>query len=326
MIVVCPSCAAYYGVDREAFGLYARVVRCSACDHEWEAVPGDYEPADVNPAAELRGDRLDEGPVAAGLFDGAPAREDASDTSYDQDLGVPTEVTQRPAADGSEEGSWQNATIPDAGLRADDLQADAGGERVSEPDSAPQEAIVFLESDNESSLTSEAAIASEDRPPPPADAGDPAPSPSRRRLFMATGGAAALLVSLVVLIAAERPIIRAWPGAAAVYSIFGLAPAPPGAGLDIQDVSSSREWSGTEDVLIVAGIVANVAAGPRELPPLRVTLFDADQSEVQAVVVQPVKATLVEGERVPFVARIPNPGMAARRVVVSFQLPAAGHG
>jgi predicted Zn finger-like uncharacterized protein len=323
MIVVCPSCAAYYGVDREAFGLYARVVRCSACGHEWEAIPGDYEPADLKRTGELRADRLDEGPVAAGLFDGAPTREDASDTSYDQGLGVPTEATQRPA-DESEEGSWQNTT-PDAGLRPDDLQSDAGGERISEQDPGPQEAIAFSESENETLLTSEAAIAAEDRPPPPAAVDDPAPPPSRHRLFMAAGAAAALLVCLVVLIAAERPITRAWPGAAAVYSLFGLAPAPPGAGLDIRDVSSSREWSGSEDVLIVAGTVANVAAGPRELPPLRVTLFDADRSEVQAVVVQPVKATLLEGESVPFVARIPHPAMAARRVVVSFQPPSAGH-
>ena len=326
MIVVCPSCAAYYGVDREAFGLYARAVRCSACDHEWEAVPGDYEAADISRTAELRADRPDEGPVAAGLLDGAPAREDASDTSYDQDLDVPTEATQRPAAVESEEGSWENTAIPDPGLRAGDPQSDAAGELVREPDTGPQEAVAFSEWENESLLTSEAAVVAEDRPPPPADASDPAPPTARHRLFMAAGAAAALLVCLVVLIAAERPITRAWPGAAAVYSLFGLAPAPPGAGLDIRDVSSSREWSGSEDVLIVAGTVANVAAGPRELPPLRVTLFDADRSEVQAVVVQPVKETLVEGESVPFVARIPHPAMTARRAVVTFQPPSAGHG
>src|SRR5574338_1111771 len=51
MIVVCPGCTAHYGIDREAFGLNARLVRCSACDYEWEAAPGELEASDLDAAA-----------------------------------------------------------------------------------------------------------------------------------------------------------------------------------------------------------------------------------------------------------------------------------
>ncbi len=323
MIVVCPSCAAHYAIDRDEFGPSARTVRCSACHHEWEAVPDEYGAAEGDPAISASlSDRAEEEAVA-GLSD-APSQADVSDDiSPDQVVAAAGPTQQLSGDQPADDALEDQIIIPDGGMPPDP------GERLAEPDPSPQETLAFSEPEAGPPLMGETATAVHDSqfPPPHAadfgDYDDASVPPGRRLRFLviAAGSAAALVLFLVVLIAAERPIIRALPGAAAAYSVFGLAPAPPGAGLDIRDVSSSREWSGTEDVLIVAGTVANVATGPRGLPPLRVTLFDTDHAEVQAVLVQPVKATLAEGESVPFVARIANPAIAARRAVVSFQLP-----
>jgi predicted Zn finger-like uncharacterized protein len=323
MIVVCPGCAAHYGIDREAFGLNARIVRCSACDYEWEAAVAEFEPADLDQASGLLAETAEGGAVSRPTDDVGHQEDASGDTLFDQVVGAPADAPRSPAAAELEERAWQDTVFPDGGLRSDAPGSNMGGERDTEPDFAP-EAVVFSEPGDDSSAASGAASAEE--PPPSPDAGYGSPARRRGRLLMAAGGAVALVLAMGVLVVAQGPISSALPGAAAIYSTFGLAPAPLGAGLDIRDVSSSREWSGTADVLVVAGTVANVATGTRGLPALRVTLFDADRSEIQTVVVQPVKTTLAEGESVPFVARIPNPAVAARRVVVSFQIPSAEHG
>ncbi|MFO1152276.1 MAG: zinc-ribbon domain-containing protein [Rhodospirillales bacterium] len=331
MIVVCPNCAAHYGIARDTFGQNARIVRCSACDFEWEAAPGDVEASDVDQAAEAS--PVDDGEQGAITPDIDESRfgEGLGDTTFDEMR--PAELEQTVAAVEPVAPAWKGGISPAAGELSDREERGFDDERANEPDLAIEEAVEFSDLDVDSAAMSEpidiAAEVEDDSSLPVRDADDSVPAqPKRpkRRLLMATGGAAALALSLGILVAAEGPIIRAFPGAAGVYSLFGLAPAPPGAGLDIRDVSSSREWSGSEDVLIVAGTVANVATGPRGLPPLRVTLFDGDRSEIQAVVVQPAKPTLAEGESVPFMARIPSPAVSARRVVVSFQLSAAEHG
>lgn len=322
MIVVCPSCAAHYEIDREVFGLSARVVHCSACDHEWEAVPGELEPV----AAEDDG-AWDEGQAGGGSTGGASGLTESGDllgVSHDRLSGL-SESVPIFSDDGPEP---EKNGRGNGGFPADESPSAATGE----VDFPPQEALVFSEADEGGPALPEGAGAAGEEWPSPAvdDDGETAPPPpperSRRLKMVTAAAAAAVVLAVIVLIAAAGPISHALPGAAAIYSNFGLAAAPPGAGLDIRDVTSSREWTGSEDVLVVAGTVANVATGPRGLPPLRVTLFDADRSEVQAVVVQPGRPTLAEGESIPFVARIPSPAITARRAVVSFQPAVAERG
>lgn len=325
MIIVCPGCAAHYGIEREAFGPSARLVRCSACGYEWEAAPVRFEPAEDDPSDGAWSAEIAEEFPATGSADGAgDGGELADETALGGEFGALAEMSQPLATDGPAETDWQDSTVAENRAQSDRLAREFGGEQSDQRDLAPPQAAAFSEPNDDESLTPATAVAEE--LPPVADEGDRPPARPRRGLLMAAGAAATLGLALIVLIAAEGPISRALPGAAAVYSIFGLAPAPPGAGLEFRDVSSSREWSGSEDVLIIAGTVANVAAGARGLPPLRVALFDADRSELQAVVVQPLKPTLAEGEAVPFVARIPSPAITARRVVISFEIPSPGHG
>jgi Protein of unknown function (DUF3426). len=177
--------------------------------------------------------------------------------------------------------------------------------------------------------------ATEADPPAPTNQSPPAPRPDaeaeakkrvrRRRLIVAGATAATLMLCLGGLVALQKPITRAIPGMAALYHLFGLAPAPPGADLDIAEVTSSREWESGEDLLIVTGMVTNTAEEPRAIPPLRVTLFDAADRQVQETIVEPEKPVLAPSERVRFNARIANPASTARRMIVSFDTSAAGN-
>lgn len=158
-----------------------------------------------------------------------------------------------------------------------------------------------------------------------ANAGEDAPPPRlallrrQKTAVLAAGAvAAALLLSVGLLAASRGPIMAAFPGAAGFYGAFGLAPTDGFAeGLEIRGVSSTRSWSDGEQILTVAGDLANVAEQPRNLPMVRVVLVDGSDAEVQEVVVLPPGETLPVGETIRFEARINNPADTAERIKVS---------
>ena len=128
----------------------------------------------------------------------------------------------------------------------------------------------------------------------------------------------AVLVALAGLILAREPIVAAVPGAAKLYAMVGLAGEELGAGLDIRDVISAREPAGDGEALVIEGVIANTADAPRDLPLIRVALFDADNEEIQFVTVSPDQPALPPGETVGFTARLDNPAATARRIKVTF--------
>ncbi|MGF1639451.1 MAG: DUF3426 domain-containing protein [Rhodospirillales bacterium] len=148
------------------------------------------------------------------------------------------------------------------------------------------------------------------------------PPPARRRAVsggaiaaLAVGGA--LLLAAVLMFARES-IVAALPAAAGVYAALGLGADAVGEGLDIRDVRSDRQSAVDGEALVVAGVVANIADGPRELPLIRVALFDADDEELQSITVSPDRPALPPGETLAFTARLDNPMATARRIKVTF--------
>ena len=149
-------------------------------------------------------------------------------------------------------------------------------------------------------------------------------SPGRRAWVVPAAAAAALVIVAGGLIVARDGIVRRFPASAGAYSAFGIGGQPTlGEGLEFRDVSSSREWSGAEEVLVIQGVVANVLKDPATLLPVRVALYDSDDQEVQAVTVPNDQNRIKPGESVRFEARIANPSLSAQRIRVSFSTPGA---
>lgn len=144
----------------------------------------------------------------------------------------------------------------------------------------------------------------------------------RKRLLVGGIAAAATLCALGALaIALREPIVGILPGAAGVYTAVGLVPDPIGDGLEIREVVSTRDREGGDDVLTIRGVVANVATGIQPLPPLRVSLWNASDEEVQFVTVSHGSGRLAPGESVTFEARIVEPRPEARILRVGFAPP-----
>ena len=141
----------------------------------------------------------------------------------------------------------------------------------------------------------------------------------RKPLFTAGVAAVATFITLAaVLIMLRGPIISVLPSAAGVYGVFGLAPDPLGAGLEIREIEGARELQGSEDVLRVTGVVANVADSTQPLPSIRVSLFDDNDKEVQFTTLVQKHEHLEPGEALSFDATITEPQPEARRIRVGF--------
>jgi predicted Zn finger-like uncharacterized protein len=296
MIIACPRCEASYVVDAAIFGPRTRVVQCSACDYRWSQRPHEAHEADDG-----------DGSPGASLWVGA-------------DVSVETLQAIREANPVRVETSVSEPAMPVAADAAPSPTASA----VTVGDVASSAVVGEVHSDQQEQLNPPSTQAAESTEGSRASAGDtPSAQPDRRfgRAFVAGMAALSTLTTLVaVLILLREPIVSALPDAAGLYGLIGLAPDPLGDGLEIREVASARERVDGKDVLSVTGMVANVSGKRELLPPLRVSLYDPADQELQFVTVPHAQNSLDAGETVRFEATIPE-SHPARRLRVGFAPP-----
>ncbi len=99
-----------------------------------------------------------------------------------------------------------------------------------------------------------------------------------------------------------------------MYAAAGLSAGTLGDGLEFRNVEPERDVENGTDVLVVRGIVANISDVPREVPMVRVEIYDANRELVQSMVVSPAKRRLGPGDTVSYHARVLNPPATARGV------------
>ena len=117
---------------------------------------------------------------------------------------------------------------------------------------------------------------------------------------------------------ARDTIVSALPAAAGIFDMIGLSGEELGEGLEIRSVKSAREKDKGVDILVIRGIIVNGTVEPKTVPSVRVSLYDAEDNEIQFVVVTPSRLDLAAGKRSDFEARLKQPSALARRVEVTF--------
>jgi predicted Zn finger-like uncharacterized protein len=143
-----------------------------------------------------------------------------------------------------------------------------------------------------------------------------APNPPRRGHSGLGWVVLILLIGAVIVgaIFARDLIVARWPIVAQYYDLVGLKTEPLGAGLDIGNVTSTRNPDG----LIVEGDVTNKTGVPHNVPHLRVALRDGSQKELVFKIIDPPRERLLPGETSHFVVGfLPAPDAAAG-VLVTF--------
>jgi hypothetical protein len=144
-----------------------------------------------------------------------------------------------------------------------------------------------------------------------------APVSPRRRAGSGLGWVLVILLLGGVVVAAildRGQVIAMWPQTGQIYDLVGLRTGPLGAGLDIANVTSTRNADG----LIVEGDISNKVGVTRSVPHLRVALRDGSQHELVFKIIDPPRETLLPGETSHFVVGfLPAPD-AAVGVLVTF--------
>lgn len=155
----------------------------------------------------------------------------------------------------------------------------------------------------------------------------------RRTAEPAKGGGHAtvlwvLLAALIILgggayavFTFQDRVIAAWPDAARYLESLGLRREVVGAGLTFRNSSSERLIQGEKELLVVRGVIANVTEQTRDVPLMRLALYD-NQTLVQDKVARPPVDGLDPGGTAAFRVVLEQPHPMATRFEVTFTEPA----
>jgi hypothetical protein len=128
---------------------------------------------------------------------------------------------------------------------------------------------------------------------------------------------ALLLAGLLALAYFGRvPIVDRYPALAGLYAGLGLGVNV--VGLDFSNVESGLESLGGRDVLSVSAQIVGLMPRPQKVPPVVVSLLDAEGRPVYEWSVQTRVPDLMAGERASFDTRLSSPPKDAVRVRLSF--------
>lgn len=137
--------------------------------------------------------------------------------------------------------------------------------------------------------------------------------PARRAWFALS----VTLLPLAVLLLGRNEVVARFPAAGPAYQRLGLPVELP-LGIEFRRLSSVQRQAGEVGVLMVAGEIANVAAGTRPVPPIRIGLLDAEGREIDFALFDPPREALEPGAIAPFEVELAAPPAEARDFSVSF--------
>lgn len=147
-------------------------------------------------------------------------------------------------------------------------------------------------------------------------------SPAKRGMgavLVMLGWAALVVVILVIGWSAANyrsQIVGIWPQSASLFSRLGMAVNMRG--LDFADVRHTNQTEDGQPVLVITGKVVNVTGEKLDVPPLRVTLSDANKHAIYDWSFAPSSHALAPGQAVGFRTRLSNPPSATRHVELRF--------
>lgn len=143
----------------------------------------------------------------------------------------------------------------------------------------------------------------------------------RTRAAVAVWGAtgAALAASAAGMVVFRQDVAELWPRSASAFAALGLDVNVYG--LEFYNLGVQRSFEGDTPVLMVSGEVRNIGRDSKTIPPVRVSLRDAQSHEIFQLVNTVVDHPLAPGAAVPFQIRVDNPPADAVDLEATFASP-----
>lgn len=333
MIINCPACSARFNVADHLIGTTGRVVRCAKCGHKWHQMPEGMEgmappppPAAPAPAPVPRPSPQQ----AAAAPRSTPATKGQIPSPLPKLGDIPLEMPAKGglaafAEPGGEAGGEAEDVDLTAALdRVAGLVAEADAQHAFQPGSA-QQAAASEEAEGKSGL------------PDDFDFGDSEPIPevftrAGAQAQAQQGGKSKLFGGLIVMLAVilvvgglaggayflREKIVEIVPEAAAIYEAVGIQAEALGSGFKFRNVTSERVNENNVEMLVVRGVIANISDQTRDLPLVKLSLYDSANLVVQEKVAPPPERTLAPNETTGFKINVESPPAAARRFEVTF--------
>ncbi|HEV2677643.1 MAG TPA: DUF3426 domain-containing protein [Aliidongia sp.] len=150
----------------------------------------------------------------------------------------------------------------------------------------------------------------------------PALHKPKRRLSPVLIGWAGLVLIVILLVAglwfARSPLVAAWPAAGRLYALAGVPVDASGFGLEVRNLTPAFSKADNTPTLVVTGEIVNTSGGVRKVPPLRVSLHNAQNQSLKTWDFTIGRDQLMAGETAPFQTSIANPPSDASSAVVVF--------
>lgn len=327
MIITCPACSARFNVADHLIGTQGRVVRCAKCGHKWQQMPDGQVAAPPPPPPPPPPAAPPPSAAEPSVPRSTPATKGRIASPLPKLGDIPLEMPAQGVGGGGGHVEPQH----------EDVDLAAALDRV---------AGVVAESDAQNAFQSVAAKPGEvgsdtdggQMPGGDFDFGEAEPIPEvftqqpggapqggAKGKSKALGLVLFLLTIIVVLggvVAAaffmRAKVVELYPDAAGIYEALGIDAEALGAGLKFRNVTSERVIENNVEVLVVRGVVANISDKPRDLPMIKLSLYDAGNVVVQDKVMPPPEVSLPPNESTGFKIGIESPAAAARRFEVTF--------
>lgn len=131
--------------------------------------------------------------------------------------------------------------------------------------------------------------------------------------------AAAVIIIVVGGILARGPITDAWPPAGKLYAAIGLgADEVNTADLEFRNVTEDQVTEGGVSILVVRGRIYNLAKDSRAVPPIRVGLLDAVNTELKYWTFAAEQSELQARSYTKFETRLTSPPKGAVSLRIGF--------
>lgn len=323
MVLVCPNCSSRFKVKPEALGEKGRLVRCANCGHKWHASVDDLqESVAAKSQAATKAAPKKDAPRKAAAPKQAPAAKPAP-APKPAPAAKPAEppAAVEPPADSAPPEEVSPVAPP--------------SEPKAEPDFAGEDALAHLDRDEDQGEAEEdvpptSAAEEFDGPPPPippASHFEPREPETKSKgpliSWLALGAFVILFVVGLWLFA--KPLVEAYPPAAAVYRMVGAEIDLLGHGFELPQPVAEAHPDKTPRTLVVKGVVENTTGDTMTIPLLKGSLRDSDGADLATWVFRASREEALPSESVPYETETSNIPQGATTVAVTFLTEEEAH-